>query len=96
VLTNRLWSFFALALMFLLLATPAVFADGEGAYGAGALIGLLCCGGIGLAIQIYILYFMYTDAEARGQSGVMWLLIGFFLGLIGLIVWLIIRPEKKA
>jgi hypothetical protein len=87
----------------MLLAAPAVlaapspvFADNEW---MGGVFGLVCCGGgalVGLAIEIYILYFMYTDAEARGQSGIMWAAIGFFLGLLGLIIWLIMRPEKKA
>jgi hypothetical protein len=64
-------------------------------YGIPALIcvGLLVL--VGFAIQLYIVYFLYTDANVRGQSGVLWAVIGLFTGLMGLIVWLIMRPEKK-
>ena len=62
-------------------------------------IPLLICVGllvvVGFAIQLYIAYFLYTDASVRGQNGVLWAVIGFFTGLMGLIVWLIMRPEKK-
>ncbi len=45
---------------------------------------------------------MYRDAEKRGKSGALWLIIGLLFGIIGLIIWLIVRPpepsfyEKKA
>jgi hypothetical protein len=62
-------------------------------------IPLLICVGllvlVGFAIQLYIVYFLYTDANVRGQSGVLWAVIGLFTGLLGLIVWLIMRPEKN-
>lgn len=32
------------------------------------------------------------DAESRGKNGVSWFLIVFFLGLIGLLIWLATRP----
>jgi hypothetical protein len=58
--------------------------------------GCVCVLGlITLCITIYIAYFMYTDANARGQNGVLWALIGVFGGLLGLIIWLLVRPEKK-
>lgn len=44
---------------------------------------------------IWILYMVYKDAEARGQNGVLWLLIVFFTGLIGLIIWLLVRGGLK-
>jgi predicted nucleic acid-binding Zn ribbon protein len=39
---------------------------------------------------------MYKDAEKRGKSGVLWLIIGLLFGLIGLIVWLIVRPPEPS
>jgi hypothetical protein len=56
--------------------------------------GLLCVLLV-VAVQLYIVYFLYTDANVRGQSGVLWAVIGLFTGLLGLIVWLIMRPERK-
>ena len=43
---------------------------------------------IGILIAIWV----YKDAEKRGSSGVMWLIICIFLGIIGLIIWLVVRP----
>ena len=48
---------------------------------------------IGLAISIYIAYWIFTDANRRGKSGVLWGILGFFFSLITLIVWLIVRPK---
>jgi len=39
---------------------------------------------------------MYKDAEDRGKAGVLWLLIGLFLHVIGLIIWLAVRPPKPS
>ena len=43
---------------------------------------------------------VYRDAEKRGSSGALWLIIVIFTGIIGLIIWLVIRPpiggEKPA
>jgi len=55
-----------------------------------------------LIIWIGIGVWMYRDAEKRGKSGALWLIIGLLFGIIGLIIWLIVRPpepsfyEKKA
>jgi hypothetical protein len=34
----------------------------------------------------------YKDAEKRGKSGGLWLIIVILLGLIGIIIWLLVRP----
>jgi predicted cobalt transporter CbtA len=47
---------------------------------------------ISLIISILIAIYMYKDAENRGKSGILWGIIGFCCGCIGLIIWLIIRP----
>jgi len=44
------------------------------------------------AFWIYVIIWIYKDAEKRGESGVLWLLIVLVAGLIGVIVWLAIRP----
>lgn len=57
------------------------------------LIFLLCCG-------IPILWLMLSlwvkkDAEARGEEGSGWFLIVLFTGVIGLIIWFIMRPKQR-
>jgi membrane protease YdiL (CAAX protease family) len=47
---------------------------------------------ISLLISILIAIYMYNDAEKRGKSGILWAIIGFFCGCIGLIIWLVVRP----
>ncbi len=59
--------------------------------------------GLGLICLIPIIYFVigiilciwvYRDAEARGMNGVMWLLIVLLIGIIGLIIYLVVRKDK--
>ena len=43
-------------------------------------------------IFIVIAIWVYKDAEKRGSSGALWLIIVIITGIIGIIIWLIIRP----
>lgn len=43
---------------------------------------------VSLAIAIW----MYRDAERRGKNGELWLIIELLLPIIGLIIWLVVRP----
>lgn len=43
-------------------------------------------------IAIVLAIWVYRDAEKRGGSGALWLIIVIFTGIIGLIIWLVIRP----
>ena len=43
-------------------------------------------------IFIAIAIWVYKDAERRGSSGALWLIIVILLGIIGIIIWLIVRP----
>ena len=47
------------------------------------------------AINIAILVWVYKDAQARGAEPMLWLVLVFFTGLIGLIIWLIVRPPLR-
>ena len=38
---------------------------------------------------------VYHDAEERGANGVLWQIIVLFTMLLGLIIWLLVRPPKK-
>ncbi|MEM2146522.1 MAG: hypothetical protein QW279_14265 [Candidatus Jordarchaeaceae archaeon] len=42
---------------------------------------------IGIILAIWV----YRDAESRGENGALWLIIVLLLGLIGLIIYLIVR-----
>ena len=58
-------------------------------------IGLICF----LPIVVFIIaiaigVWIYRDAEKRGKNGTLWLLVGLIGGLIGLIIWLIVRPPE--
>ena len=79
--------------------------DGGTPAGAeAAFLGLtgICCFIVLIPLIIGILLgiWVYKDAEKRGKSGIVWLLIVWVLGIIGLIIWLVIRPpiggEKSA
>lgn len=49
-----------------------------------------------IIISILLCIWVYKDAEARGESAVLWLIVVLITGIIGLIVWLVVRPDKKA
>lgn len=51
---------------------------------------------IAIIIAIAIGVWMYRDAERRGENGALWLIIGLIGGIIGLIIWLIVRPDEPA
>ena len=60
---------------------------------------------IGLVLLIVIFWFViaillcvwvYRDAESRGMNGALWLIIVIITGIVGLIVYLIVREEKHA
>jgi cytochrome bd-type quinol oxidase subunit 2 len=50
---------------------------------------------IWLIVAIALAVWVYKDAEARGESGVLWLIVCALLGVIGFIIWLIVRPKEK-
>jgi len=47
------------------------------------------------AIQIAIAIWVYRDAKKRGEEALLWLLIVLLTGLIGLIVYILIRRDKS-
>lgn len=47
---------------------------------------------IWLVVAILIAIWVYRDAEKRGSSGALWLIIVIITGIIGLIIWLVVRP----
>jgi len=61
-----------------------------------ACTGVFCLiGFIPLIINILIAYWMYKDAEKRNENGALWAVIGFFLSIIGLVIWIVVRPDMS-
>ncbi len=65
----------------------------------GLLGGLMCLSGamcilpiILIVIGLLIAIWVYKDAEKRGKSGALWLIITWFTFPLGLIIWLVVRP----
>ena len=49
---------------------------------------------IWLIIGILLCVWVYRDAESRKMNGALWLIIVLISGIIGLIIYLIVRKEK--
>ena len=68
---------------------------------AGAFFGMAMatCAIIALVwfiIWVLVAIWVYKDAEKRGKNGVLWVIIVILLGLIGLIIYFVVRGEKTA
>jgi Na+/proline symporter len=62
-----------------------------------SLILMVCIGLPFLAVFLYSIFWAYNDAEKRGKSGCLVALLVFLLSWpVGLIVWLVIRPQEKS
>jgi len=46
-------------------------------------------------VAILLCVWVYRDAESRGMSGPLWLIIVLITGIFGLIIYLIVRKEKQ-
>ncbi|HEY0368140.1 MAG TPA: hypothetical protein VGC85_00955, partial [Chthoniobacterales bacterium] len=81
-----------------LLAQDASPADNAAGAAAG-LIGGTCgciCGLVGLAIWIFLVVYVYRDAKARGMdNAVLLTILTAFTGLLGFIIYLLMRPKTK-
>ena len=49
-----------------------------------------------LIIWIFVIVWVYRDAERRGMNGVLWALLGFIGNLIGLLIYLIVRSASPS
>ena len=84
------------------LASFSLFAQDDEATAAETAAGIAAMGGcmvfflILLAINVLILIWVYRDAKSRGvDNPVLWLVLVLFTGLIGLVVYLIVRPKGE-
>lgn len=46
-------------------------------------------------LWLFLAFWVYKDAEGRGMNGLLWALLVFIGNLIGLIIYLIVRSERK-
>jgi uncharacterized membrane protein YqjE len=61
----------------------------------GMLTIFILFGLIWLIIAVILSFWVYEDAESRGMEGILWIAVMLLLGLIGLIIYLIVRGEKE-
>jgi hypothetical protein len=47
-------------------------------------------------LWVVLAVWVYRDAESRGMSGVLWALLVFIGNLVGILIYLIVRSERKA
>jgi heme/copper-type cytochrome/quinol oxidase subunit 2 len=47
-------------------------------------------------VAILLCIWVYRDAESRGMNGVLWLIIVLIAGIIGLIIYLVVRKDKSS
>ncbi|MFB0562889.1 MAG: PLDc N-terminal domain-containing protein [Candidatus Lokiarchaeia archaeon] len=59
--------------------------------GTLAIIALIAIGIVMTVIWIYIAIWVYRDARDRGMDAAIWLIIIILLGIIGLIIYLVVR-----
>lgn len=58
-------------------------------------LGLICLIPIiWFIISILLCIWVYRDAESRGMGGVLWLIVVLIAGIIGLIIYLVVRKPK--
>ena len=60
-----------------------------------AVIAICIVAAIYLLLTLLVLIWAMRDAESRGKSGCLVVLLILALHIPGLIIWLLIRPEKK-
>ena len=59
--------------------------------------GLLCLVPVvWFIISILLCIWVYRDAESRGMGGVLWLIVVIITGIIGLIIYLVVRKPKTS
>jgi uncharacterized membrane protein YhaH (DUF805 family) len=91
-----MFALFGIFFAFLMSTTALAFGQSD----AGAASGCAACGTCGfilialVVLNIALLVWVARDAKARGMdSAILWMLLVFFLGLIGLVIYLLSRPQ---
>jgi hypothetical protein len=63
-------------------------------FGSLLVIGSILCSAVFLVLWIGSLIWVYQDAEKRGKSGCIWLLLLWFTWPIGLFAYLVLRDKE--
>ncbi len=67
----------------------------ESMFGLFAFAGIAICWAVLIIIWIVLAIWVYKDAKKRNMDNpVLWLIITLLLGLIGLIIYLVVRPKE--
>jgi hypothetical protein len=82
-------------------AASCLALQSDDASNAAGAAGCFACSGFvifvvvaAIALNVAILVWVARDAKARGMdSAILWMLLVFFLGLIGLVIYLLARPQ---
>jgi hypothetical protein len=89
---KRLFLIIGMALFGILLLTGNAAAQAEAFFfGTFCLIYVVI-----FIVWIIIAVWVYRDAESRGMSGALWAIIVIFIGIIGLIIYLVVRHDRPA
>lgn len=83
-----------LGLPMLILWTSSPISQQDEELGFAIFGGLMVCMVVMLIISILIAVWVYRDAKSRGMSGALWLIIVLLFGIIGLIIYLVVRHDK--
>jgi uncharacterized membrane protein YozB (DUF420 family) len=68
----------------------------ESLFGSVLVITGICLGLVFVIVFLWSVIWAYNDAERRGKSGCLVALLVFLLSWpVGLIIWLVFRPEEK-
>ncbi len=78
----------------LLLGIGGFFASNYVGYYDSLLFNTTCCV-LWLIIILLLAVWVYKDAESRGMSGALWVIVFLLLGFIGLIIYLIVRKPVQ-
>lgn len=68
----------------------------DGALAGMSLIFWCCCFAVMMLIPLALAFFVYKDAQKSGtESPIMWALLTFFFGLIGLLLYFLVGKKKS-
>jgi hypothetical protein len=94
---SRIIKLYSLLFVFFLSLVPmsAALAQSSDDSDAGGLAIFLVCCGIYFLIGFAILAWVWNDANKRGSNGIVWAFVVIIFNLLGLLAYLVLRPQGK-
>ena len=80
---------FVISMLSTITRAQTLFEIGYSFPGGIWLIGII----IWFIVWILVAIWVYRDAEKRGKNKVSWLIIAILIGIIGLVIWLVMRGD---